>query len=130
MGKTPEEILMTPYERRIVRGSSKTTSDLLNESKMVRTVLKTALTTGVDISGEEVNEKGELVKVNGEAPLITVLVAKRLNYLLEHPAQIDLKELSTALGENGEETTVHLQGADAMFGDIVLRPKAGNPDQK
>ena len=104
--------LMTGYERRLVEGWKKTAADLLKDQKMLSNALKVAL--GVETvkkleSGEEVN-----------IPIVYDLLIDLLAYWKEHPEKIDLKVLSTVLGETKQEVSIDAKkGADELFGDIV-----------
>lgn len=103
---------MTGYERRLTDGIKKSAADLLKDQKMLSNALKVAL--GVETvrkleSGEEVN-----------IPIVYDLLIDLLAYWKEHPEKIDLKVLSTVLGETKQEVSIDAKkGADELFGDIV-----------
>ena len=103
---------MSSYEKRIYKGYSKTKADLLKDSKMLSNTVRECL--GIEV--EHRLEDGTLVNV----PVAVELVALKLNYLKDHPKDIDLKELSSVLGENKIEADITLKSANDLFGDIVV----------
>ena len=108
--------LMTGYEHRVYEGWKKSAADLLKDQKMLANALRTAL--GVETvrkleSGEEVN-----------IPIVYDLLIELLAYWKQHPEKIDLKTLSTVLGESKQEVSIEARkGADELFGDIVNKTK-------
>lgn len=108
---------MSGYEKRIFKGIDKTAADLIKDERMVASVLKKCLIT--EIETEEVLESGEAVNV----PIIYELVGKKLAYWKENPDKIDLKELSTVLGELKNETNLNLPKASSVFAGITIEDK-------
>lgn len=105
--------LMTGYEKRIYAGYKKSAADLLKDNKMVATALKNCLGTEVErklASGEVVN-----------LPLIYDLLIELLAYWKDHPEKIDLKVLSTVLGETKQEVdlSASLTATDIFKGVAV-----------
>ena len=87
--------LMSGYEKRIYKGYGKSAADLLKDNKMVATALKNCLGTDVErqlASGEVVN-----------LPIVYDLLIELLAFWKEHPDKIDLKVLSSVLGETKQE---------------------------
>lgn len=102
---------MTGYEKRIYNGWKKSAADLLKDNKMLSNALKTCL-------GAETERKlasGEVVNL----PIVYDLLIELLAYWKEHPEKIDLKTLSTVLGETKQEVNLNARGANELFGDIV-----------
>ena len=112
--------LMTGYEKRIFSGWNKSASDLLKDNKMVATAVKDIL--GVEV--ERQLETGEAVNV----PIVVDLVASLLAYWKDHPEKIDLKVLSTVLGETKQEVVVNSETATDVFGGIVAGTKLKTDD--
>lgn len=115
--KDDSEQFMTGYEKRVFLGYRKTASDLLKDDRMVGSVLRQCLNTAVPT--EEHLESGEVVEV----PIIVELVSLKLSYWKSNPDKIDLKELSTVLGELKNETNLNLPQASAVFGGIAVDRK-------
>ena len=89
----------------------------MKDERMVASVLKKCLTTQVE--SENTLDSGETVEV----PIIVELIAKKLAFLQKNPEKIDLKELSTVLGELKTETNLNLPKASAVFTGIVMDDK-------
>lgn len=102
---------MNGYEKRIYKGYRKTQADLLKDNKMLSNVVKECM--GIEV--EKTLDDGTMVNV----PVAVELVALKLSYLKEHPEKIDLKELSSVLGEQKVEANLNVKGAQELFGDIV-----------
>ena len=117
MAKKYDENLeyMTGYEKRVFQGYRKTAADLLKDERMVAGVLKNCLATQI----ESHLESGELIEV----PILVELVSLKLSYWKKNPDKIDLKELSTVLGELKNETNLNLPQASAVFGGIAVDTK-------
>lgn len=105
--------LMTGYEKRIYAGWKKSAADLLKDNKMVATALKNCL--GVEVEREL--SSGETINL----PIVYDLLIELLAYWREHPEKIDLKVLSTVLGETKQEIDVNgtLQPTDIFKGISV-----------
>ena len=102
--------LMTGYEKRIYAGWKKSAADLLKDNKMVATALKNCLGTEV----ERILSSGEVVNI----PVVYDLLIELLAYWKEHPEKIDLKVLSTVLGETKQELDLNgtIQATDIFKG--------------
>ena len=103
--------LMTGYETRVYEGWRKSAADLLKDQKMLSNALRVSL--GVETVRKL--ETGEVVNI----PIVYDLLIELLAYWKEHPEKIDLKTLSTVLGETKQETNVNVKGANELFGDIA-----------
>lgn len=106
--KSSNKNLMTGYESRIFRGWKKSAADLLKDDKMVTNTLRSSL--GVEVPVKML-DTGEIVNV----PIVVDLIAAKLSYLKDHPRDIDLKELSTVLGEIKQDTNLNIQNASDVF---------------
>jgi hypothetical protein len=106
------EDFLSGYETRIYRGYKKTAGDKLKDKKVVASTIQEALTTGVVVQTDD----GEVLEV----PLIVNLVALKLQYFREHPDKIDLKELSTILGEQKQEIVIDTQKASDIFKGVAV----------
>ena len=106
---------MTGYEKRLYRGWQKSAADLLKDNKMVATVVKECL--GVEV--EKQLESGEVVNV----PFAVELVGTLFAYWKSHPEKIDLKVLSTVLGETKQEIAVESVSASEIFRGITSGSK-------
>lgn len=116
------EDFMTGYEKRIIRGSKKTQADLLKDNKMLSNTVKECL--GVEV--EKTLDSGEVVNV----PIMTVLVAKKIGFLMDHPEKIDLKELSSVMGEAKTEVDIESTTATEMFRGITAGANNHGSDPK
>lgn len=114
-------ILYTGYGKRILSNRKKSNADLIKDDKMFRNTLKEIL--GQDF---EMEIDGDIVDV----PLVKILVAKKIGYMLENPKDIDLKEIATVLGENKIEADINLKSANDLFGDIVVDYDASGKETK
>jgi len=103
---------MTAYEKRLYKGYEKSQADLLKDSKMLENTVRECL--GMKVPYEL--DDGSSI----DTPVATVLVAKKIKYMYEHPEKIDLKELSSVLNESKVEINANVKGADELFGDIVV----------
>lgn len=103
--------LMTGYEKRLYSGWEKTAADLLKDNHMVADTLKQCL--GVEMT--EVLESGEVKNV----PYVVKLIGRLLAYWYEHPEKIDLKVLSTVLGETKQEINIETKTAAEMFRGVT-----------
>ena len=113
------ERLMSGYEQRIVRGIKKSKGDRHKDDQMILNITKRLMNQSVEVRDEL--GTGEVVSVS----LGELVVAKRLAYDLEHPEKIDLGMYSKVLGENKDKVELELKGADALFGDIVIKEEKG-----
>ena len=104
-------MLMSGYDKRILSNREKTQADLLKDNKMLSNALKRAL--GVELT--ETLEDGTTANI----PIVDSLVAKKVAFMMENPDKIDLKELSSVLGEQKLEANLNIQSAQDLFGDIV-----------
>jgi len=116
--------LMSGYEKRIFKGYHKTAADLLKDDCMVASVLRKCLVTEIEV--EEKLESGEKVEV----PIIYELVGKKLAYWKANPDKIDLKELSTVLGELKTVTNLNLPQASSIFAGITVDDKPKKPAKR
>lgn len=105
-------LLYTGYSKRILKNRNKSDADLIKDDRMFRNTLKEVLGQPFSVDLGD----GDVVDV----PLVKVLVAKKVGYMLENPKDIDLKEISTVLGENKVEADITLRSAQDLFGDIVI----------
>ena len=108
--------LMTGYEKRIYNGWKKSAADLLKDNKMVATALRNCLGVEVErklVSGETVN-----------LPLVYDLLIELLAFWKQNPDKIDLKVLSTVLGETKTEVDVNGQiNATEVFRGVTAGAK-------
>jgi len=106
-------ILLDGTSKRIISNKKQSQADLLKNSRMFQNKVKEYL------SYEFETELDDGTKV--DLPLVDLLVAKRIGYLIDNPKDIDMKEISTVLGENKVEQEITVRGADALFGDLVIK---------
>ncbi len=104
---------MSGYEARIYKGYKKSAADMLRDDRMLQNTVKKCL--GVEV--EKILDDGSTANI----PVAVELVALKLSYWKDHPEKIDLKELSTVLGENKVEGQITLRGASELFGDIAIK---------
>jgi len=104
--------LMTGYEKRMVYGKLKSAADLLKDDKMVATAVKGILGTEV----ERKIESGEAVNI----PLVYDLLIDLFAYWKQNPSKIDLKVLSSVLGETKVEVSGSNETASDVFGGIAI----------
>lgn len=114
--------LMTGYEKRIYEGYKKTAADLLKDNKMVANALRTCL--GVETARKL--ESGEVVNI----PIVYDLLIELLAFWKEHPEKIDLKVLSTVLGETKTEIQVESETATDIFKGVVVGAKPNDTDSR
>ena len=105
-----EKYALTGYESRILMNLDKSEADKLTDKKMIAATLKQFLNTDIDYT-----LNGAPVKTS----LANLLVAKKIDYDLNHPSEIDLEKYAKVLGEQKLEATLNLKTADDLFGDIV-----------
>lgn len=108
---------MTGYERRLVAGKRKSAADLLKDEKMVASAVR-------DVLGAEVErrlETGEVV----DLPLVYDLLIDLFAYWKRNPGKIDLKVLSSVLGETKVEVSANSETASDIFGGIAIPSKGG-----
>lgn len=105
--------LMTGYEKRLVMGKRQSAADLLKEDKMVATAVRSVLGTEV----ERQLESGEVVNL----PLVYDLLIDLFAYWKQNPGKIDLKVLSSVLGESKMEVTGGAETAADIFGGIAIK---------
>lgn len=113
---------MTGYEKRIYEGYKKTAADLLKDNKMVANALRTCL--GVETARKL--ESGEVVNI----PIVYDLLIELLAFWKEHPEKIDLKVLSTVLGETKTEIQVESETATDIFKGVVVGAKPNDTDSR
>ena len=109
--------LMTGYEKRLLMGKRQSAADLLKEDKMVATAVRGVLGTEVARkleSGEEIN-----------LPLVYDLLIDLFAYWKQNPSKIDLKVLSSVLGESKMEIAAGTETASDIFGGIAVKGKKG-----
>ena len=99
------------YEKRVLTDLEKTKADELKDTRTLSNAVKKVLNLPID---ERIDDD-TVVNI----PIAEILATKKIAYLLEHPEKIDLKELSSVLGEQKMEVNANLKGADELFGDIV-----------
>ena len=99
------------YEKRVLTDLEKTKADELKDTRTLSNAVKKVLNLPID---ERIDDD-TVVNI----PIAEILVTKKIAYLLEHPEKIDLKEISSVLGEQKMEVNANLKGADELFGDIV-----------
>lgn len=100
------------YEKRILSDVEKTKADEIKDTRILTNAVKKVLNLKIDEDLE-----GEIVNVS----IVEMLAAKKIAYYMEHPDKIDLKELSTVLGEQKTETNLNVKGADELFGNLVIK---------
>lgn len=109
---------MTGYEQRVYAGWKKSAGDLLKDQKMVANALKNCL--GVEI--EKVLPSGEVINL----PIVYDLIGDLIRYWKDHPEKIDLKVLSTVLGETKQEIAIESETATDIFKGVVAGAKPNN----
>lgn len=95
---------MTDYEKRVVNNLPPSKSDKALESAVLKNAVLSAL------NREE----------NGKS-ILNTLIEKRIKHELEVPREIDLAKWQKILGEDINKSEVKVQGADELFGDIVIK---------
>lgn len=111
---------MTGYEKRLVFGKRKSAADLLKDDKMVASAVRDVL--GTDVCRKL--ETGEVV----DLPLVYDLLIDLFAYWKQNPSKIDLKVLSSVLGETKVEVSANEGTASDIFGGIAVSRRKANPD--
>jgi hypothetical protein len=101
------------YEKRVLTDLEKTKADELKDTRTLSNAVKKVLNLPI----EERIDDDTIVNV----PIVEILAAKKIAYYMEHTEKIDLKELSSVLGEQKMEVNANLKGADELFGDLVIK---------
>lgn len=104
--------LLSGYEKRIYSGWKKSAADLLKDNKMVANALKNCLGSEV----ERHLESGEIVNL----PVVYDLLIELLAYWKTHPEKIDLKVLSSVLGETKQEVVIETETATDIFKGVTV----------
>ena len=112
--------IMTGYERRLAAGKRKSAADLLKDDKMVATAVKDLL--GSDV--ERKLETGEIVEI----PLVYDLLIDLFAYWKQNPSKIDVKVLSSVLGETKVEVSASTENASDIFGGIASAKREAPSD--
>ena len=103
--------LMTPTEYRAYMGIKETPADKLKKDRAIGKVVLNML----DVESEVELDDGTIVNMTVQEKL----VAKRIQYELEHPEKIDLNAWAKVKGE--AKDVVELQNASELFGDLVIK---------
>lgn len=100
--------LMTGYEVRVYKNLPKSEADVIKDQRMFASTLRNVLGS----TFENELETGETI----DCSVATMMVIKKVGYLMKHPEKIDLKEFSAVLGESKVETAVSSIPSDAFKG--------------
>lgn len=107
--------LMTGYEARVYKNLPKSEADVLKDTRMFASTLRNVLGS----TFENNLETGEAI----DCSVATMLVIKKIGYLIQNPKDIDLKEFSAVLGESKIETSVSTIPTDAFKGLVDIEKK-------
>lgn len=108
------------YETRIIKKLPKTQADRLKDNRMLASTLKRCLGVDVDYTLDD----GTVINVSiGE-----LLATKRVSYMIENPDKIDLKEISSVLGESKVEASVSSLPTDAFQGLVSVEKQEESKD--
>lgn len=103
------------YEARVIRQLPKTQADRLKDSRMLASTLKSCLGASVEMELDD----GTTINVT----MAELLATKKIAYMLDNPEKIDLKELSSVLGEAKAEVGVSSIPSDAFKGLVDIEKK-------
>lgn len=108
--------VMSGYEKRIFKGIIKSPADLLKDNKMISNALKQCLSANTEM----VLANGEIVNL----PIAQDLIIELISYWKEHPEKIDLKVLSSVLGETRVEIDAG-ENASEVFKGFYSKKQEG-----
>ena len=108
--------VMSGYEKRIFKNIVKSPADLLKDNKMISNALKQCLSANTEM----VLANGEIVNL----PVAQDLIIELISYWKEHPEKIDLKVLSSVLGETRVEIDAG-ENASEVFKGFYSKKQEG-----
>lgn len=112
--------LMTGYELRVYENLPKSEADVLKDNRMLASTLRNVLGSTFENqldSGESIN-----------CSVATMMVIKKLAFLIKNPEKIDLKEISSVLGESKVEASVSSLPTDAFQGLVSVEKQEESKD--
>ena len=112
--------LMTGYELRVYENLPKSEADVLKDNRMLASTLRNVLGSTFENqldSGESIN-----------CSVATMMVIKKLAFLINNPDKIDLKEISSVLGESKVEASVSSLPTDAFQGLVSVEKQEESKD--
>lgn len=112
--------LMTGYELRVYENLPKSEADVLKDNRMLASTLRNVLGSTFENqldSGESIN-----------CSVATMMVIKKLAFLIKNPDKIDLKEISSVLGESKVEASVSSLPTDAFQGLVSVEKQEESKD--
>lgn len=111
---------MTGYELRVYENLPKSEADVLKDNRMLASTLRNVLGSTFENqldSGESIN-----------CSVATMMVIKKLAFLIKNPDKIDLKEISSVLGESKVEASVSSLPTDAFQGLVSVEKQEESKD--
>lgn len=112
--------LMTGYELRVYENLPKSEADVLKDNRMLASTLRNVLGSTFENqldSGESIN-----------CSVATMMIIKKLAFLIKNPDKIDLKEISSVLGESKVEASVSSLPSDAFQGLVSVEKQEESKD--
>ena len=105
--KPSSNLLLTGYEKRLLSGREKSAADLLQDTQIAKNTLKKYLSLDIEYTDENGDTQS--------APMIDILIAKKVSWWMEHISKFSPEDVAKVLGELNTKVDVNVTGAKEVF---------------